>query len=107
MKILIAEDDVHLQRAYRRVFHEHTLILENNPRDAIRQLVLDPDIELVISDYELIEGTGLDIYAWVATHRPALPFVVVSGYQGDLAFPAGVRRLRKPFDTDELKGLIR
>ena len=66
-------------------------------------------INLVFSDIVMpgtIDGVGLA--SEIRSQYPDLPVILTTGYSDAArAAPADLRILRKPFDTDALKGFIR
>jgi CheY-like chemotaxis protein len=70
-----------------------------------------PPVELVISDYNMPEMSGLDLAELLRRERPGLPVIISSGYitqeLQDRAAKAGVRALLKKENTlEELAELV-
>lgn len=70
-----------------------------------------PPVELVVSDYNMPEMSGLDLAEALRTLRPGLPVIISSGYLtqelGERAERAGVRALMKKENTlEELTALV-
>ena len=67
------------------------------------------DVNLLITDINLPDGSGLDVAREALRQNPHLPVIVCSGHDlrevarslGPTAHP-----LRKPFDPDELEALV-
>jgi putative two-component system response regulator len=84
--------------------------LSANVPEAIRRLKTQR-YSLVLSDYQMPNGTGLDLLAYVADVYPDLPFILLTG-QNDVplarsAIAAGALDfLPKPFELSELARLI-
>jgi len=65
------------------------------------------EIDLVITDLKLPDGTGLNVIAAIGATRPALPIIMITSYS---SIESAVGALRagafdyviKPFDNDEL-----
>ena len=82
-------------------------------RQAMALVAANPySFDIVVTDYNMPELSGLDLARWLAQFRPELPVVISSGYiSDDLREPArlaGVRRLMHKQNTlEELSGLIR
>lgn len=88
MKILLLEDDLLLQRATTRLlraaFGDHiTVRAVRMVVGAIEALVMEP-VDLVVSDFEVLDGTADQLLDWVRTERPDLlpRFVFFSGKDG-------------------------
>ena len=87
MKILYVEDEIaHVVLTQRtledNIQHEFTLLHAETIRDALSTLDSEPDIDLVLSDLRLPDGTGLDLLKKVR-ERDAPPAVVLVTGQGD------------------------
>jgi len=62
---------------------------------------------LVISDYHLPDGTGLELCCWVRDQTRATPFLLMSGSPQCAALCAGTEYLAKPFALDVLATRVR
>lgn len=87
MKILYVEDEIaHVVLAQRtledNLRQEFTLIHAETMQDALRSLDADPEIDLVLSDLRLPDGSGLDLLNKVRA-RGSTPAVVLVTGQGD------------------------
>ena len=87
MKILYVEDEIaHVVLTQRtledNIQHEFTLLHAEMISDALSILDAEPDIDLILSDLRLPDGTGLDLLRKVLD-RPAPPAVVLVTGQGD------------------------
>src|SRR5215207_1081609 len=87
MKILYVEDEIaHVVLAQRtleeNIQQRFELIHAETMADALRLLDADPDIDLVLSDLRLPDGTGLDLLKQVRGRKSAPAVVLVTG-QGD------------------------
>ena len=87
MKILYVEDEIaHVVLTQRtledNIQHEFTLLHAEMISDALRMLDDESDIDLILSDLHLPDGTGLDLLKKVR-ERSAPPAVVLVTGQGD------------------------
>lgn len=93
LQLLIAEDnpaDVDLLlRALRQAGFDPQWKAVDNEQDFVRSL--HAGLELVISDYEMPQFTGLRALELVQRHQPNLPFIIVSGTIGEETAVATVR----------------
>jgi len=66
-----------------------------------------PKWDVIISDYHLPDGTGLDFCSWVREQAGAMPpFLIMSGgIKGDGI--VGVEFLAKPFNLEQLERRVR
>lgn len=74
-------------------------------REALRQ----HDVNLLMTDISLPDGSGLDIAHEALRHNPSLPVIICSGYDMEEAtrsLGATAHALTKPFDLDELEALV-
>jgi CheY-like chemotaxis protein len=70
------------------------------------------DIDIVVTDYNMPQGSGLDVAHAARALRPGLPVVISSGYLSEelraAAALAGVRQLMQKENTvDELGDVLR
>lgn len=68
--------------------------------------------DLIVTDFNLPHGDGLEILRRAHENRPAIPVIMMTGYHtadmAQAACEAGVKAyLRKPFLTNELKQAVR
>ncbi|WP_425258965.1 hybrid sensor histidine kinase/response regulator [Rubrivivax sp. RP6-9] len=99
-EVLVATVEVLLTRAGFRVS------AFASPRAALRALgTALADVDIVVSDFNMPELTGLEVAREVARMRPGLPLIVTSGYLSDDlrrgAHAAGVARLLNKEETYE------
>ena len=76
---------------------------------AARQALLEQSVNLLMTDINLPDGSGLDVAREALRHDPNLPVIVCSGEDSrDAARLLGptAHPLRKPFDLDELEAMI-
>jgi PAS domain S-box-containing protein len=87
MKILYAEDDLaHValtERALEEAFQRGFILLHAETiSSAMALLEAHPDVDLILSDLRLPDGSGLDLLKQVKLRMPLAPVVLVTG-QGD------------------------
>src|SRR5690242_1357657 len=87
MKILYVEDEFDHVVLTERVLEENlhdgfTLLHAEKIADALKRLDTEPDIDLILSDLRLPDGTGLDLLKKVRERKSPPPVVLVTG-QGD------------------------
>lgn len=68
---------------------------------AQRVFQLQPEIGLVISDYDLVDGTGRELLEWIRSRRN-VPFLLISGTYRITA-EEGFEFIAKPFDLNRLR----
>jgi CheY-like chemotaxis protein len=90
-----------------------SVIVKPNPEEARALFVANPEsFDLVVTDYTMPKGTGLDLARQLKAVRPELPVILYTGYSEAVnqqdAERCGVRALvRKPLEPATLLALIR
>ncbi|HUR59350.1 MAG TPA: response regulator [Opitutaceae bacterium] len=108
--LLIVDDDAHMLQALgcyfaRRSFNVATARTVGEAKDVFAQQKL---WTLVISDYHLPDGTGMELKAWLeAQPGGAPPFLLMSGSIQGSAAALGLDFLAKPFALADLEGRLR
>lgn len=78
-RILLVDDNEHVLRALVRNFSRKFQVrTATNVTEALALLNVEP-FDAVISDMEMPDGFGIELHAWVTTHRPATPIFLHSG----------------------------
>ena len=74
-----------------------------------RAALREQNVNLLMTDINLPDGSGLDVAREALRQNPTLPVIICSGHDlKDVAQSLGptVHPLRKPFDLDELEALV-
>ena len=74
-----------------------------------RKALREQNVNLLMTDINLPDGSGLDVAREALRQNPTLPVIVCSGYDlSDVALSLGptAHPLMKPFDLDELEALV-
>jgi class 3 adenylate cyclase/FixJ family two-component response regulator len=88
-KILVVDDEPDLEILIRQKFRkkiregEYDFVFANNGRHALEQLVMHPDVEVVLSDINMPEMDGLTLLSKLNDQHSLLKAVIVSAY-GDM-----------------------
>lgn len=111
--ILIVEDD----RVYARAVTNWLVKNSINARyvlsvDAAKDFLNNHDVDLVLSNFCLNNGNGMELLDWMNTHGYRIPFLIMTGY-GDI--PGAVEAVKKgavdylpkPVQTEKVLGIIR
>jgi len=105
--VLLVEDD-----AIMRLSLEDRLRLENIPVHAVsdissaRKELEKGDIDLVITDIRLPDGTGIELFADISNHYPGIPVILMTAF-GDISDAVTLVKagaldyLTKPFDMSD------
>ncbi len=109
--VLIVDDSADVAEVTSSLFEDlgYATVYRESADAALKLLADGAKIDLVFSDIVMpgtIDGVGLA--SEIKSHYPNLPVILTTGYS-DAArtAPAHLRILRKPFDSDALKGFIR
>ena len=78
-----------------------------NGKEAINQISIHPEIDIVITDIRMPNVDGLELSAFIKTNFPNIRVIIISGYDdfeyAKRAIKLGVKDyLLKPVDIDEL-----
>lgn len=74
-----------------------------------REALREQNVNLLITDINLPDGSGLDVAREALRQNPKLPVIVCSGQDlrdVALALGPGAYALMKPFELDELEALV-
>ncbi|MCU7827656.1 MAG: sigma-54 dependent transcriptional regulator [Candidatus Thiodiazotropha sp. (ex Myrtea sp. 'scaly one' KF741663)] len=106
-RVLLVEDDEIM-----RLSLEDRLNLEQIPVRAVsntasaRQALEEGDIDLVVTDIRLPDGTGMELFSDISLHFPGIPVILMTAY-GDvsdavtLVKAGALDYLTKPFDISD------
>jgi PAS domain S-box-containing protein len=109
--VLIVDDSAEVAEVTSSLFEDlgYATVYRETADAALKLLADGAKIDLVFSDIVMpgtIDGVGLA--SEIKSHYPNLPVILTTGYSDAArAAPAHLRILRKPFDSDALKGFIR
>ncbi|MEM7077769.1 MAG: 7TM diverse intracellular signaling domain-containing protein [Pseudomonadota bacterium] len=114
-KILLIEHDPSVARYLSELFsdEEWQIALASQSTDALEQFVKNPEnFDLVVTNQQLPQGTGLELASDIHTLRPDLPILLTSGNTNDFATAdlnlAGISAVfEKPLNSDQLVAKIR
>jgi PAS domain S-box-containing protein len=112
--ILIVEDEEMVRSLASRGLREHGYIVieARHGADALRQLEFRSAVDLVISDVVMPEMGGRELGRRLASLRPSLPVLYISGYTGEDVTQRGLLEpgapfQQKPFAPEELARKVR
>ena len=108
--ILVLEDDPQMLLLLRRFRSLHAFrVLEARCLEEARRWLADElELAFVVSDYELPDGTGLELLAGMREQqRSSVPFLLISGiYVPPAGGCHGFKFLAKPFTFEQLLAAI-
>jgi two-component system, response regulator YesN len=112
MKILIVEDDIHTMDAildsiqWQSIGVEETFTAYNVAQ--AKKILKNENIDIVVSDIEMSQGSGLDLLAWIRKQGKDTEFILLTCHEkfeyAASAIKFGVAEyLTKPYDADVLE----
>jgi DNA-binding response OmpR family regulator len=110
MKILVVDDDLHIQRLYKEEFEDegYEVVVASNGQEAIEKFEKEsPDI--VTLDILLPDIDGIRILRQMKEKDPKVPIIMSTAYdyRDDFAVWASEAYIVKSSDLDELKSMIK
>ena len=108
--ILYVEDNVSIRESFAELLAtaERRIVCVADGAGA-REALREQRVNLLLTDINLPDGSGLDVAREALRQNPGLPVIVCSGYDlRDVARSLGptAHPLRKPFELDELEALV-
>jgi DNA-binding response OmpR family regulator len=110
MKILIVDDDLHIQRLYKEELEEegYEVVIASNGKEAIE--LFDSEVpDLVTLDILLPDVDGIRLLRQMKEKRPKVPIIMSTAYdyRDDFAVWASEAYIVKSSDLDDLKATIK
>jgi DNA-binding response OmpR family regulator len=110
MKILVVDDDLHIQRLYKEEFEEegYEVVIASNGKEAID--LFDSEVpDIVTLDILLPDVDGIRLLRQMKEKRPKVPIIMSTAYdyRDDFAVWASEAYIVKSSDLDELKATIK
>ncbi|MFA4917888.1 MAG: response regulator [Thermodesulfovibrionales bacterium] len=110
MKILVVDDDLHIQRLYKEEFQDegYDVVVASNGAEAMEMFEREnPDI--VTLDILLPDVDGIRILRQMKEKNPKIPVIMSTAYdyRDDFAVWASEAYIVKSSDLDELKIMIK
>ncbi len=108
--VLVVDDSAEVAEVTSSLFEHlgYDTVYRESADEALKLLADGTSVDLVFSDIVMpgtIDGVGLANE--VRRRYPGLPVMLTTGYSdAAVAAPSGLRILRKPFDSDTLRGFI-
>ncbi len=108
--ILYVEDNDYIRESFAELLAtaERRIVCVADGASA-REAMREHKVNLLMTDINLPDGSGLDVAREALRQNPSLPVIVCSGNDlRDVARSLGptAHPLRKPFDLDELEALV-
>ena len=108
--ILYVEDNVAIRESFAEVLASagRRIVCVADSAGA-REALRGQAVNLLLTDVELPDGSGLDVARDALRQNPGLPVIICSGHDvRDVARSLGptAHPLRKPIDLDELEALV-
>ncbi len=111
-KILLVDNEKKVHDTFLALFDEYSIVPAFNGREALEILRKPNDVDLVISDFSMPGLSGIDLAQEIKRLHPQLKIIILTGYSSkELAIEAlrchVDEYVEKPFDVENLKGLLR
>jgi DNA-binding response OmpR family regulator len=110
MKILVVDDDLHIQRLYKEEFEEegYEVVIASNGQEAI-DLFNSETPDIVTLDILLPDIDGIRLLRQMKEKDPKVPIIMSTAYdyRDDFAVWASEAYIVKSSDLDELKATIK
>ncbi len=106
LRILAVDDDALVLMNTTAMLEDlgHTVREAYSGREALDQLLADPEVDLVITDHAMPQMTGAQLASEIRSRWPDLPIVLATGYaELPLGNDPGLPRLPKPFSQSDLR----
>jgi DNA-binding response OmpR family regulator len=113
-KVLVVEDEDGVAFLIHHVLHQDNdrfdVLLAKSVEIAL-EILADVPVEVIVTDVELPDRSGMDLLSWVAHEHPETRVIVMTAHDvdgiKDRAYACGCLRLMsKPFDIQEMRGTI-
>jgi DNA-binding NtrC family response regulator len=112
-KVLIVEDDNAMAQMCAKLIrrHGHTALIAGSGQDALTMITEAHDIDVVISDVQMPQMSGVQLLARLRAFDATLPIILITGY-AHLLSPAEALELgatdyiMKPFEPETLIGSL-
>jgi two-component system cell cycle sensor histidine kinase/response regulator CckA len=108
--ILVVDDDAGVLRFVTRLLtlSDYKVLSASTGVDALQQSRgYGPDIDLLLSDFQMPAMNGLDLAAQLSLERPQIKVLIMSGFSGSLP---GINEewhfVPKPFAAAELRSVV-
>ena len=105
--VLLVEDDAIIRLSLEdRLRLEHVPVVAVADTASARKALSKGNIDLVITDIRLPDGTGIDLFTHISIHFPGIPVILMTAY-GDISDAVSLVKagaldyLTKPFDLSD------
>ena len=110
--LLIVDDDPAMLRALSLLLQQHADIVAVPSVQQALDLLQNNTFDVVITDYEIGDGNGLDVLDYVNSHQPHVPVIIITAYgTKDRAIQTINHQVfgfvEKPFEPDHVEAMIK
>ena|SRR5215469_15649719 len=107
LKVLLVEDDCSLAQMCAKLIRRrgHSAVIASTCQDALRIILSGDDIDVVVSDIQMPEMTGLQLLSRLRTISESLPVILMTGYGHTVTAAQALAMgaadyILKPFEPD-------
>ncbi len=110
--IILVEDEPEIQRMLAETLSEHHFrVMVAGGLQEAKILVEQKDVELVVTDLALPDGSGIDLLKYIRCVRPSLPVIITTGFPSIHVVEEALRLgafdlVEKPFDIHSLVSIV-
>src|SRR5277367_3917933 len=113
-KVLVVDDDDGMAFLIHHALHQDNrrfdVLLARSVEVAL-EILADVAVEVIVTDVELPDRSGMDLLSWAALERPDTRVIIMTGHDvgsiRDRAHACGcIRLMSKPFDLQEMRRTI-
>ena len=109
-RILIVDDNKEMRELLTQLFRQwsYQTVTAGSVVDARAAVEVEEPFKVIVCDFELPDGNGLQFLSWLRWERHDLtPFLLISGSADFVRYrPSDVSFLAKPFRMEELRSRV-
>lgn len=110
MKVLVVDDNKEIRWVLKRIlssFLPNVELTEAEGANPAKAILKDQRFDLIISDFEMPDGNGAELFAYLQAQGSIVPFILSSSHlPTDEMREHNVKALQKPYTSDEAKKIV-
>ena len=111
-KILLVDDEINILTVIRKFLQDNNFLVKTaDTKEEALKLLKKEEFDIILSDYKLPDGTGMEILRFFRSFEPNKPFIMITAY-GSIngaveAMKEGASHyIAKPIDFDDLLKIL-